>query len=218
MAELKATGKTIRAVAVELGLSKSTVGRLFKEIETVPTCPTVPRVPAALMRRKGLLPEEWELSQCLFGEHLLSLYPDRTVALVESEKTAVICAGFIPEYVWLATGGKTSLGNKLDVLSGRKVVAYPDVDAYGFWCERLSVYSNIKVSDYLQHIAGNNPSFRHMDLADLILESRRHPDTSQNPTFQQIKRYISPEYHSEAEALIDDLGLEFLGVDYAPSD
>ena len=92
MAELKATGKTIRAVAVELGLSKSTVGRLFKELETVPTCPTVPRVPAALMRRKGLLPEEWELSQCLFGEHLLSLYPDRTVALVESEKTAVICS------------------------------------------------------------------------------------------------------------------------------
>ena len=87
----------------------------------------------ALMKRKELLPEEWELTQCLFGEHLLSLYPDRTVALVESEKTAVICAGFIPEYVWLATGGKTSLGNKLDVLSGRKVVAYPDVDAYGFW-------------------------------------------------------------------------------------
>ena len=172
----------------------------------------------ALMKRKGLLPEEWALSQCLFGEHLLSMYPDRTVALVESEKTAVFCAGFIPEYVWLATGGKISLGNKLDVLSGRKVVAYPDVDAYGLWCERLSVYSNIKVSDYLQHIAGDNPSFSHMDLADLILESRLHPDTSQNPTFQQIKRYISPEYHSETEALIEDLGLEFLGVDYAPSD
>ena len=93
-------------------------------------------------------------------------------------------------------------------------MAYPDVDAYGFWCERLSVYSNIKVSDYLQHIAGDNPSFSHMDLADLILESRLHPETSQNPTFQQIKRYISPDYHSEVEALINDLGLEFLGVDY----
>ena len=172
----------------------------------------------ALMKRKGSLPEEWELSQCLFGEHLLSLYPDRTVALVESEKTAVICAGFIPEFVWLATGGKTSLGNKLDVLSGRKVVAYPDVDAYGFWREHLAIYSNIKVSDYLQHIAGENSSFSHMDLADLILGSRLHPDTSQNPTIQQIKRYISPEYHSETEALIEDLGLEFLGVDYAPSD
>ena len=166
----------------------------------------------ALMKRKGLLPEEWELTQCLFGEHLLSQYPDRAVALVESEKTAVICAGFIPEYVWLATGGKTSLSNKLDVLSRRKVVAYPDVDAYGFWRENLAIYSNIKVSDYLQHIAGDKPCFSHMDLADLILESRLHPETSQNPTFQQIKRYISPEYHDELEALIKDLDLDFLGV------
>ena len=167
----------------------------------------------ALIKRKGLLPEEWELTQCLFGEHLLSLYPDRTVALVESEKTAVICAGFIPEHVWLATGGKTSLGNKLEVLSGRKVVACPDVDAYGFWREHLAIYPNIKVSDYLQHIVGDNPSFSHMDLADLILESPLHPGTSQSPTFQQIKRYFSPDYHSEVEALIEDLGLELIGID-----
>ena len=57
-----------------------------------------------------------------------------------------------------------------------------------------------------------------MDLADLILESLLRPDISQNPTFQQIKRYISPEYHSETEALIEDLGLEFLGVEFAPGD
>lgn len=168
----------------------------------------------ALMKRKGLLPEEWELTQCLFGEHLLTKYPDRTVALVESEKTAVICAGFIPEYVWLATGGKTSLGNKLDVLSGRKVVAFPDVDAYDYWRERLVDYPNIIISDYLQKVAGNDPSSSHMDLADLILCSLHQQDTAHNPTFQQIKRYISPEYHSGVEALIEDLGLEFLGVEY----
>ena len=92
------------------------------------------------------------------------------------------------------------------------------VGAYGFWCEHLAVYPNIKVSDYLQHIAGDNPSSSHMDLADLILESRLYPDTSQNPTFQQIKRYISPEYHDEVAALIDDLGLEFLGVEYVPEE
>lgn len=168
----------------------------------------------ALMKRRGLLPEEWVLSQCLFGEYLLSRYPDRTVALVESEKTAVICAGFIPEYVWLATGGKTRLGNKLDVLSGRKVVAYPDVDAYDYWRERLVDYPNIIISDYLQKVAGKDPSASHMDLADLILENIHHLDnTSQSPTFLQIKRYISPEYHPEVEAFIEDFGLELLGVD-----
>ena len=46
VAALKAAGRTVREVALELGLSKSTVGRMFKELETVPTCPTVPCVPA----------------------------------------------------------------------------------------------------------------------------------------------------------------------------
>ena len=171
----------------------------------------------ALMKRKGLLPEEWELSQCLFGEHLLPKYPDRAVALVESEQTAIICAGFLSEYIWLATGGKTILGDKLDVLSGRKVVAYPDIDAYDYWFERLSAYPNISVSNCLQQLAGGNPSSSPMDLADFILEGPQQ-GTKKNMTFQQIKRYISPEYHSEAEALINDLGLELLGVDYVPED
>ena len=46
VAALKAAGRTVREVALELGLSKSMVGRMFKELDTVPTCPTVPRVPA----------------------------------------------------------------------------------------------------------------------------------------------------------------------------
>lgn len=74
----------------------------------------------------------------------------------------------------------------------------------------------MKVSDYLQHIVGDNPSFSHIDLADLILESPLHPGTSQNPTLQQIKRYISPDYHFEVEALIKDLDLELPGIDYEP--
>ena len=45
VADLKAAGRSIREIASELGLSKSTVGRIYKELETVPTCPTVPNVP-----------------------------------------------------------------------------------------------------------------------------------------------------------------------------
>lgn len=167
-----------------------------------------------LMKRKGLLRKDWALSQCLFGEHLLSRYPEREVALVESEETAVICAGFLSEYIWLATGGKTNLDEKLNALSGRKVVAYPNVNTYDYWRKYLAGYSNISVSDYLQKAAGSDSSSGHMDLADLILDRLELNGTAQNPTFQQIKRYISPEYHSEAEAFIEDLGLELLGVDF----
>lgn len=47
----------------------------------------------SLLKYSGHLPQEWTLSQCLFGEHLLPLFPEKPVALVESENTAIICAG-----------------------------------------------------------------------------------------------------------------------------
>ena len=77
----------------------------------------------SMMKKAGMLPENWELSQCLFGEHLLPLYPDKPVGLVESEKTAVIAAGLMPKYLWLATDGKSGLNERLNVLRGRKVIA-----------------------------------------------------------------------------------------------
>ena len=44
------------------------------------------------------------MTQCLFGEHLLQQHPNAIVVLVEAEKTAVIGAGFVPEFVWVTTG------------------------------------------------------------------------------------------------------------------
>lgn len=38
----------------------------------------------SLMKYAGQLPQEWTLIQCLFGEHLLPLFPEKPVALVES--------------------------------------------------------------------------------------------------------------------------------------
>ena len=48
------------------------------------------------LKRCHQLPKDWQLTQCLFGEHLLPQRPDKTVALVESEKTAIICAALMP--------------------------------------------------------------------------------------------------------------------------
>lgn len=60
------------------------------------------------LKAAHLLPPEWKLTQCLFGEHLLQDKVNANVALVESEKTAVICFLLLPEYIRLATGGKIS--------------------------------------------------------------------------------------------------------------
>lgn len=160
-----------------------------------------PEVPASQMVLTIITDEQLEA----FADAVITKYQQTIVRHKAAEK---------PQEEWMTRKEvMTSLGNKLDVLSGRRVVAYPDVDAYDFWCEHLAIYSNIKVSDYLQHIAGDNLSSCHMDLADLILESLQHHDTSLNPTFQQIKRYISPDYHDELKALIKDLDLDFLGVE-----
>ncbi|WP_458627768.1 DUF6371 domain-containing protein [Winogradskyella sp. PC D3.3] len=67
---------------------------------------------------------------CLFGEHLLDIAEnkDKAVMLVESEKTAIVCAMHLTEYVWLAYGGITALTiDKMQVLAKRKVILIPDM-------------------------------------------------------------------------------------------
>lgn len=126
----------------------------------------------ARMKRDGRLPSDWELKQCLFGEHLLSKHPDKTVALVEAEKTAVICAAFMPEYIWLATGGKSQLNDRVRVLTGRKVFAFPDLDAMAEWRQRAAQYPevNIQVSSILHQCATPAAVEQKMDIADWVIE------------------------------------------------
>ena len=91
----------------------------------------------SLLKRDGILPKDWELTQCLFGEHLL--HDGCKVGLVESEKTAIICSIVYPDRVWLATGGKNGLeGEKMSVLKNYAVSVYPDADAVDKWRERVT--------------------------------------------------------------------------------
>ena len=70
-----------------------------------------------------------------FGEHLLAQHPDYPVAIVESEKTALIASMEIPGVIWLATGSKSNLSalSERSVLDGRDVTLHPDADAITDW-------------------------------------------------------------------------------------
>lgn len=107
------------------------------------------------LKAAHLLPPEWKLTQCLFGEHLLQDKVNANVALVESEKTAVICSLLLPEYTWLATGGKSQFNDRLMVLKGRKVTAFPDIDGYDEWRKKAKNYPmlDITISDILERNA-----------------------------------------------------------------
>ena len=94
----------------------------------------------SVLRREGILPEEWQLSQCLYGEHLLADNPDHIVALVESYKTAHIGAILRKDMVWCATDSLQGLtAERLKSLKGRKVLVYPDEGkGYATWVAKLA--------------------------------------------------------------------------------
>lgn len=73
------------------------------------------------------------LEQCFFGEHLLT--EGCKVAVVESEKTALVMSAVNDEYVWLASGGSCNLQNpeKNKVLDGHSVTVFPDNGMYLKW-------------------------------------------------------------------------------------
>lgn len=123
------------------------------------------------LKSLGQLPDDWTLFQCLFGEHLLPRYPDLPVALVEAEKTAVICSSVFPVFLWLATGGLSQFNDRLNVLRGRKVIAFPDLGGYDKWEAKVQNYPklDITVSDYLERIATDEMLEMGADLADWVV-------------------------------------------------
>ncbi len=114
-----------------------------------------------------LLSRNFELEQCLFGEHLLTgLTKDDTVYLVESEKTAIICYLHNPNNTYIATGGLSNINfKKMSVLSGLDVIALPDKGGYELWKKKLEPFG-IKVHSILEN---NNNINVGDDIADLIM-------------------------------------------------
>lgn len=127
----------------------------------------------SILKRRKQLPPDWQLTQCLFGEHLLPQHQDKTVALVESEKTAIICSAMMPQYLWLATGGKSGLtSERLSSLKGRKIIVFPDIDAFKDWQQKIFTFPHldIRISHLLEDNATPADREAHIDLADWILK------------------------------------------------
>ncbi len=99
-----------------------------------------------------------------------------TIAIVESEKSAIICTYFLPEYVWLSAGNINGLSiEKFKVLSGRKVVLFPDLNkGFEIWQQKANEFKHIaevSISDYLQRIATKEQHANGLDLADYLIET-----------------------------------------------
>lgn len=122
--------------------------------------------------------KDFVLLQCLFGLHLVNHSTKKEIAIVESEKTAFIMSLFLPNYVWMSTGGKKNFNLKMLLpIKEYTILAYPDKSEYDDWnktaIELQKLGFKINCSRFVED--KNIPDGT--DLADIYLESR----TNNNP-------------------------------------
>ena len=175
-----ATGKRIKE-----GETVRRFNRVSGEYETIQTDVDCCKVYGRYLTKEtnGL-----NLKQCFYGECLLTQYPGKRVAICESEKTATAANVYLPEFIWLATGGvhgcKWTNYEVFKVLEGREVVLFPDCGqnkktGKRFYTEWEEIAANIKrvlrdkvkitVSDILEVRATDEQKANGADFLDLIL-------------------------------------------------
>lgn len=124
---------------------------------------------------------------CLFGEHLLKLFPNNPIALVEAPKTAIYGTLYFglpnhsDDFIWLAVYNKSSFSyDKLKALKGRKVVVFPDLskngDTYNEWRQKAKEFEGqlkgtiFIFSDLLEKLAPQNDRSEGKDFADYLIK------------------------------------------------
>jgi hypothetical protein len=129
-----------------------------------------------ILKRRNPNYTNYNLNQCYFGEHLLKFYPDKPIAIVEAEKTAVIGSIIFENYNWLAAGNLNGLKvEKSRVLQNKNVVLYPDAGCFDKWKKKSiqiksQIFCNIKTSSLTEKHATKDQTKAGYDIADYIIE------------------------------------------------
>ena len=150
-----------------------------------------------LKTREPLL-KYWQVQHCLFGLHLLmsdgrcmkedvafheplNMNREPSIAILESEASAVVLSELFPECIWMAYATTLHLSPDLFApLEGRTVTLYPRTDptlsTYLFFEELVDVTRrqydiDLTVDSTLEDHATNDQKERCIDILDFILES-----------------------------------------------
>jgi hypothetical protein len=130
-----------------------------------------------------------EHRSCLFGEHLLKRYPKASVHIVESEKTAILCAinyGNLERDLWLSCGGLNSLNKSMldiPIAEGRNIYLWPDKDGVQEWQQVADKLGSEKVQVYTRFFETcwrecDGPK---ADCADIIIRMMTKGDQPREP-------------------------------------
>lgn len=113
---------------------------------------------------------DFNLCQCLFGLHRINEDYEKTIAIVESEKTAIIMSIFLPDYIWIATGSKQNF--KFDLLKPikkRNIVLFPDKGEYFNWLKKANELNTIGFKIAVSELVEQTDFENGFDLADFYL-------------------------------------------------
>lgn len=140
------------------------------------------------LKRDGLIDESFETDKdVFFGEHLLRKSPCSPIAIVESEKSAVIASiatGIFPEhFIWLGSHSKSWL--KIDRLlrlgRSRRIVLFPDADAMGDWRELVEKGTrrglDVSISPLVERLSAEGNWTGQSDIADFVIEIQQENNT-----------------------------------------
>ena len=142
--------------------------------------------------------EAKEYRACLFGEHLLRRYPAASVHIVESEKTAIICAiayGNLDKTLWMACGGLQHLKpTMLEPLmrEGRRIYLWPDKDGEAKWRKfsdkidygQMAIYTKYLEQDWMPEDGEK------ADIADIIVRKIMSPKQTMAERYPELGKVI----------------------------
>lgn len=133
----------------------------------------------SILERKRQL-KDFQLKQCLFGLHqLIEEKDNKTVAIVESEKTAILMTALMPDFIWMACGSASNLkAEYFQPLRNREIILYPDLGCFEKWLLKRDLLNSqgfqIQISDLLEQKASGSDRKQGLDLADFLIK-RDHP-------------------------------------------
>jgi hypothetical protein len=149
----------------------------------------------------------------------LKLYPNKTVAIVESEKSAIIASVQFTDLIWIAAGNINGLSvEKCQVFNGRKVILFPDLGAYNKWNEKVSLIRKecnckIKISNFLETVSTPEAKAKGLDVADYMINQLTNKQHVKIKVESQVQSRYTPELQSminknkSLEILIEKLQL-----------
>jgi hypothetical protein len=154
------------------------------------------------------LKEDFNYKQIFFGEHLLTKHPDKQVAIVEAEKTAIIASLCFPNLIWLGCNSKQWLNaERLQRFDNRQVVLYPDADGFKDW-QTIATQArghglDIKVSKLIENKATDAQKVEGYDLADyLILQQKGRNEYNKHIDAHNLQIY-EPDEQDILDALLE---------------